>query len=133
MIIAFKYSCLAPLYAGTDNGRFCAGILKATSPNDTKQNSTYDWLGDNAHDFHDVNKDNRPDKNDDNLDFIYDRVITGETNEPEVAADEENDAVSEELHLNESKEDDFEIFNLRIIHRKNRSVSHWFHLVLMNV
>lgn len=105
-----------------DHFRLEQGILKATSPNDTKQNSTYDWLGDKAHDFHDVKKDNRPNNNDDSLDFIYDRVITGETNEPEVAANEENDAVSEELHLNESKEDDFEIFNLRIIHRKNRLI-----------
>lgn len=90
-----------------------------------KQNSTYDWVGntDNTHDFHAVEKNinNRPNNNDD-FDFMYDGIMAGELHEPEVAVNEENDTVADELHLCETKEDDFEIFNLRIIHRKNRFV-----------
>ncbi|XP_057788874.1 uncharacterized protein LOC131005803 isoform X2 [Salvia miltiorrhiza] len=80
-----------------------------------KQNSAYDWVGgfDNGHE-----KSNRPSNNDD-FDFMYDGVITGELDEPQAGVNEEND--DDELHLYEANEDDFEIFNLRIIHRKNRT------------
>lgn len=114
-----------------DHFRLEQGILKATNANDnqimtieermtasdpnfsTKQNSAYDWVG-----IFDK-KDNRPNNNDD-FDKTYDGV-TGEIHEPEVMENEENDRVSNELHLYESKDDNFEIFNLRIIHRKNRT------------
>lgn len=74
----------------------------------------YDWVGgfDNTNDFHSAEKDNQVTENDD-YGFIYDEVIGG---------DEESDALSDELLMYEVKEDDYEIFNLRIIHRKNRSV-----------
>ncbi|KAH6777796.1 Protein kinase superfamily protein [Perilla frutescens var. frutescens] len=115
-----------------DHFRLEQGILKATNANDnqimtteermtasdpnffTKQKCTNDWVGDFD------KKDDCPNNNDD-FDLIYDRVITGEIHEPEAAVNEENDTVSDELHLYETKEDDFEIFNLRIIHRKNRT------------
>ncbi|KAL0341279.1 UNVERIFIED_CONTAM: Serine/threonine-protein kinase ppk15 [Sesamum radiatum] len=55
----------------------------------------------------------------DDYDFIYDEVIASKKREPKVAVNEENGATSDELLLYEAKEDDYEIFNLRIIHRKN--------------
>ncbi|XP_059302118.1 uncharacterized protein LOC132054059 isoform X1 [Lycium ferocissimum] len=49
-----------------------------------------------------------------------DRLEALEGNEPDEAADEEGGATSDELLMFEG-ENDFEIFNLRIIHRKNRT------------
>lgn len=152
------YSCSAPLcaccsgagkvYAGNPV-EYDLGNLKATDANDnqlrtigerltasdtnfsTKGNSTYDWVRGfvNTHDFHTVKKDNQPNNND-NYDFIYDEVIAGEIHEPEVAVNEESGTISDELHMY-TKEDDYEIFNLRIIHRKNRFVSHLSHFVFL--
>ncbi|KAI3470884.1 hypothetical protein Pfo_027547 [Paulownia fortunei] len=143
------YSCSAPLCACCSGaGRVYAGNpieydlgnLKATDVNDnqlrtlgerltasdtnfsTKRNSTYDWVGgfDNSLDFHTVKKDNQQNEHD-NYDFLYDEVIARETHEPEAAVNEESGAISDELLIYETKEDDYEIFNLRIIHRKNRT------------
>lgn len=90
---------------------------KASNPNfSIKQNSTYDWVGNfgNTHDFDAVKKD---------------RTITREVHEPDVAVNEENDTVTDGLHLSETQEDDFVTFDLRIIHRKNRFVCICFHFV----
>lgn len=50
-----------------------------------------------------------------------DRLEALEGNEPDEAADEEGGATSDELLMFEG-ENEFEVFNLRIIHRKNRFV-----------
>lgn len=129
-----EYSCLSPFFACSDNRRVSAGILNETSANDNqlvateermkasypnfsvKQNSTYDWVGNfgNTHDFNAVKKD---------------RLTTKEVLETDVAVNEENDTVADELHLCEMQEDDFVTFDLRIIHRKNRFVCICFHFV----
>ncbi|KAL0452728.1 UNVERIFIED_CONTAM: DYRK-family kinase pom1 [Sesamum latifolium] len=141
-----NYSCSAPLCAccngaGTvyahDLKEHKLGNLKVTdengdgtrtqfAENDTsfanERNSTYDWFGGfgNNLDVGTVKKDSQLNENDD-YDFIYDQVIASKKREPKVAVDEENGATSDELLLYETKEDDYEIFNLRIIHRKNRT------------
>ncbi|XP_041992596.1 dual specificity tyrosine-phosphorylation-regulated kinase 4-like isoform X2 [Salvia splendens] len=120
-----------------DHVRLEQGIREQTDPHDNqlmmnwtnsnfsvKQNSTYDWVDsfDNDHDLnlHTVQKNNQP--NDNDFDFTYDRVITGELHEPQVPVNEENNTVADdELHLCETKDEEFETFNLRIIHRKNRT------------
>lgn len=87
-----------------------------------ERNSTYDWFegfGNNL-DVGTVKKDSQLIEYDE-YDFIYDEVIASKKHEPKVAVNEENGATSDELLLYETKEDDYEIFNLRIIHRKNRT------------
>ncbi|KAK6786460.1 hypothetical protein RDI58_014985 [Solanum bulbocastanum] len=49
-----------------------------------------------------------------------DRLEASEGNEPDEAADDEGGATSDELLMFEG-ENEFEVFNLRIIHRKNRT------------
>ncbi|KAK4436508.1 Serine/threonine-protein kinase ppk15 [Sesamum alatum] len=145
-----NYSCSAPLCAccngaGTvyahDPKEHKLGNLKVTDENGNRtrtlrerfaendasfaneRSSTYDLVGgfgNNLDVSTRVNKDRQLNENDD-FDFIYDEVIASEKREPKVAANEENGATSDELLLYETKEDDYEIFNLRIIHRKNRT------------
>ncbi|KAG6418451.1 hypothetical protein SASPL_120655 [Salvia splendens] len=121
-----------------DHIRLEQGIREQTGPNDNqlmmnwtnsnfsiKQNSTYDWVDsfDNDHDLdlHTVQKNNQTNNNDD-FDFTYGSVITGELHEPQVPVNEENNTVADdELHLYETKDEEFETFDLRIIHRKNRT------------
>ncbi|KAL3521216.1 hypothetical protein ACH5RR_019365 [Cinchona calisaya] len=50
-----------------------------------------------------------------------DDEMGGEICDPDPTADEEVGAHSDELLMYESKEDDYEVFSLRIIHRKNRT------------
>ncbi|XP_057788720.1 uncharacterized protein LOC131005701 isoform X2 [Salvia miltiorrhiza] len=52
--------------------------------------------------------------------FIDDEIIAGESHEAEAVLDEEAGVISDEL-LTYDKEDDYEIFNLRVVHRKNRT------------
>ncbi|KAK6121887.1 hypothetical protein DH2020_044371 [Rehmannia glutinosa] len=86
------------------------------------RDSTCDWVGgfDNTDEFHTIKKDDQQNEND-SYEFIYDDVFAGENHEPEAAANEESGAISDELLIYDTKEDDYEIFNLRIIHRKNRT------------
>ncbi|KAI3964815.1 hypothetical protein MKW92_006624 [Papaver armeniacum] len=50
------------------------------------------------------------------------KEMTGEElHDPEVAGDGENSATPKELSIYEHVEDEYEVFNLRIIHRKNRT------------
>ncbi|KAL2555665.1 Protein kinase superfamily protein [Forsythia ovata] len=92
--------------------------------NFTKRNSTYDWVGgfNNTPDFHTManKKDNHPNEYD-NYEIKHDEVIAGEPHESEAAADEEGAVISDELLIYDNMEDDYEIFDLRIIHRKNRT------------
>lgn len=143
------YSCSAPLcaccngagtvYAG-DPADYSLGNLKVTDVRDhqlvplgekhttsetnfsNQRSSTNDRVGglNSTHDFNNVKKDSQPNEND-NYSFNDDEVIAGEPHEPEAVLDEEGGAISDEL-LVYDKEDDYEIFNLRIIHRKNRLV-----------
>ncbi|KAL8462995.1 hypothetical protein ACS0TY_033846 [Phlomoides rotata] len=82
----------------------------------------YGWVGgfDNTHDFPSVKKGKELNNNDD-YESTNDDVIGGEIPEPEVAMNEENGVISDELRMHETKEDGYEIFDLRIIHRKNRT------------
>ncbi|CAA2957919.1 LAMMER dual specificity kinase [Olea europaea subsp. europaea] len=85
------------------------------SQNDfTKRKSTYDWVGG----FN--TKDNIPNEHD-NFEIKNDEVIAGEPCESEAAADEEGGLISDELLMYDNTEEDYEIFDLRIIHRKNRT------------
>ncbi|KAK6156135.1 hypothetical protein DH2020_010383 [Rehmannia glutinosa] len=65
-------------------------------------------------------KDSKPNENDE-YEFMDDDVISGERYEPKSALDEEGGAISDELLMYDNQKDDYEIFNLRIIHRKNRT------------
>ncbi|PIN06582.1 LAMMER dual specificity kinase [Handroanthus impetiginosus] len=87
-----------------------------------RRDYTYDSVGrfDNTDDFHTVKKDSRPNENE-NYEFIYDQALGGEPHEPKVAVDDDGGTISDELLKYETKEEDYEIFNLRIIHRKNRT------------
>ncbi|XP_011076696.1 dual specificity tyrosine-phosphorylation-regulated kinase 2 isoform X1 [Sesamum indicum] len=60
-------------------------------------------------------------KEDNNVDFMDDEVIADETHDAEASIDEEDGAIPDELMIYGNKGDNYEIFNLRIIHRKNRT------------
>ncbi|KAL0303845.1 UNVERIFIED_CONTAM: hypothetical protein Sradi_6252600 [Sesamum radiatum] len=60
-------------------------------------------------------------KEDNHVNFMDDEVIADETHDAEAVIDEEDGAIPDELMIYDNKEDDYEIFNLRIIHRKNRT------------
>ena len=53
-----------------------------------------------------------------------DGEVAGECYEPEANVDEQEGATADELLMYENQEDEYEVFNLRIIHRKNRCVVH---------
>ncbi|KAH6762770.1 Protein kinase superfamily protein [Perilla frutescens var. hirtella] len=72
-----------------------------------------------THDFNTVKKESQLSEHD-GYGFIDDEVIAGEPHEHEDVPDEEAGAIFDEP-LTYDKEDDYEIFNLRIIHRKNRT------------
>ncbi|KAL6531087.1 hypothetical protein OROHE_014156 [Orobanche hederae] len=76
-----------------------------------KGDYAYDCLGDfdNAHEIFTNMKDEQKNEND----IFY--------SEPEALLNEESGAISNELLTYETNEDDYEIFDLRIIHRKNRT------------
>ncbi|KAL3650271.1 hypothetical protein CASFOL_006674 [Castilleja foliolosa] len=68
-------------------------------------------------DFDEVKKDEGQNGKE-KYEFMYDEVVAGESDR----LNEEDGAMfDDELAIYESREDDFEIFNLRIIHRKNRT------------
>ncbi|KAL0401213.1 UNVERIFIED_CONTAM: DYRK-family kinase pom1 [Sesamum latifolium] len=67
------------------------------------------------HDLSNFKKDSQL-KKDNDVDFMDD-----ETHDAEAVIDEEDGAIPDELMIYDNKEDDYEIFNLRIIHRKNRT------------
>ncbi|KAL0321858.1 UNVERIFIED_CONTAM: DYRK-family kinase pom1 [Sesamum calycinum] len=58
---------------------------------------------------------------DNDVDFMDDEVIADETHDAEAVIDEEDGAIPDERIIYDNKEDNYEIFNLRIIHRKNRT------------
>ena len=53
-----------------------------------------------------------------------DGEVAGECFEQEANADEQEGATADELLMYENQEDEYEVFSLRIIHRKNRCVVH---------
>ncbi|XP_073042314.1 uncharacterized protein [Primulina eburnea] len=87
----------------------------------TERNSN-DFVGGfiNSLDFCSVRKDSQSNGNE-NFEYIEDDVISGESRELQAAVEEEDGAPSDELMMCGDKEDDYEIFDLRIIHRKNRT------------
>lgn len=99
------------------------GETVASNTNFTQRNSTYDSVGgfNNTPDFHILvtTKDNHSNEHD-NYEINNNEVIVGESHESEAAADEDGAVISDELLIYENVEDDYEIFDLRIIHRKNR-------------
>ncbi|CAA2975289.1 LAMMER dual specificity kinase [Olea europaea subsp. europaea] len=100
------------------------GETVASNTNFTQRNSTYDSVGgfNNTPDFHILvtTKDNHSNEHD-NYEINNNEVIVGESHESEAAADEDGAVISDELLIYENVEDDYEIFDLRIIHRKNRT------------
>ncbi|KAG8380816.1 hypothetical protein BUALT_Bualt06G0055800 [Buddleja alternifolia] len=74
----------------------------------------------NTDDFNILKKDSEPSGND-KYDFIGNGVIAGESHKTEDVTDEEGAASCDELLIYDNKGDDYEVFNLRIIHRKNRT------------
>lgn len=57
---------------------------------------------------------------DDEFEFEDGREMAGELHDPEIANDGENGGTPNELSIYENHEDEYEVFDLRIIHRKNR-------------
>lgn len=90
----------------------------------TKRDCKYGLVGglDDTYEFPSAKKGNEPNDNNE-YEFINDDVMGGEIHEPEVAVNEESGVISDELQMYATKEDEYEIFDLRIIHRKNRFVS----------
>lgn len=110
------YTCLAPLCAccnGVDTGDpdapdYSLENLKITDVYDHESNFSNESSSKmDGIDY--IKKDSQPCENDD-YSLVDDEAISGEPFEPEIE------------HLVHDKEDDYEIFNLRIIHRKNRFV-----------
>lgn len=75
-----------------------------------------------VYDFNKVEKESQLNEHDD-YSLIDDNRIMGETQETEAVPDEEAGSINDEL-LSYEKQEDYEIFNLTIIHRKNRLVKH---------
>ncbi|CAK9135792.1 unnamed protein product [Ilex paraguariensis] len=89
----------------------------------TKRDSIYDVFGDfksNA-DFHSrvANKDLLSNEYDNN-DYADAQEVVGEPHAPDAVSGDEGGVASDELQMY-SNEDEYEVFNLRIIHRKNRT------------
>ncbi|GER54670.1 kinase family protein [Striga asiatica] len=122
------YACSATLCACCDKGtqvytdraeyNFMDLKTEDVNENCVSANGSHDWIGGNFDDMDEFCEDKKSDEKNENEnhEMVYDEVIAGESNEPQVVLNEE-DGVS----MCDSKEDDFEIFNLRIIHRKNRT------------
>lgn len=99
------YSCSAPLCACcNDPADYCLENLQVTDITDRQYIE-----------FNDFEKNSQSNENE-NSDFNDDKMVAGEPR----ALDEEGGAISDELLIFDTKEDEYEIFNLRIIHRKNR-------------
>ncbi|OVA02699.1 Protein kinase domain [Macleaya cordata] len=58
---------------------------------------------------------------DDGYELEDGREMAGEPHDPEIAGDGENCSTPNELPMYENREDEYEVFDLRIIHRKNRT------------
>nr|GLL28008.1 MAP kinase kinase kinase mkh1 [Ipomoea trifida] len=90
-----------------------------------KKNSPHDWAGDLESTPHlrspVIDKDCYPFIDVDDFEYKDDKPKAGEPYEPDAAPDEEGGTASDELLMLNASEDDFEVFNLRIIHRKNRT------------
>ncbi|KAL3834838.1 hypothetical protein ACJIZ3_009574 [Penstemon smallii] len=101
------YSCSAPLCA------CCSGTVESEIKLLNQRNSIYDQVGvlENSDEFNIFKQENRQ---------IDDETSFGGHHEPESAVDEEGGAISDELAIY-NNEDEYEIFDLRIIHRKNRT------------
>ncbi|CAA0819365.1 Protein kinase superfamily protein [Striga hermonthica] len=122
------YTCSATLCACCDKGtqvytdraQYNLVGMKTEDVNENcvSPNGLHDWVGGKFDDMDEFCADKKSDEKNENEnhEFVYDEVIAGESNEPQVVLNEE-DGVS----MCDSKEDDFDIFSLRIIHRKNRT------------
>ncbi|KAK8277710.1 hypothetical protein V6Z12_D10G290300 [Gossypium hirsutum] len=88
----------------------------------TAKRGSNDWIEGFIGDSDLVNKISEKSLSPDTIDT--NEVEDGELNEPQVATNEEGDATDELLMY--SNEDEYEEFNLRIVHRKNRSVLYFF-------
>lgn len=115
------------LKASEANGNLCEPIGEASTAVDAKysikDNSMFDWFGDLKinddfgtqiikDDYHLTENGNQEPRGD---------AEAAEPCDPDVAVDEENCTISDELMMYTSREDDYEVFNLKIIHRKNRT------------
>uniref|UniRef100_A0A5B6YTI5 Putative dual specificity protein kinase CLK1 isoform X1 n=2 Tax=Davidia involucrata TaxID=16924 RepID=A0A5B6YTI5_DAVIN len=89
-----------------------------------KRSSTYDCAGEfkSTTDLHiQVTEKGLQLNENDGCEVENGREAGGDTHEPEVAADEEEGVTGNEILMYDPNEDEYEVFNLRIIHRKNRT------------
>ncbi|GMP69421.1 hypothetical protein CsSME_00028691 [Camellia sinensis var. sinensis] len=88
---------------------FQEGILEKEKDQDPKD-----------HTFIDL-KDFLPNRNDE-YEGRNDTKVVGEPHEPDGAADEEESVTADQLLMHDTNAEEYEVFNLRIVHRKNRLV-----------
>ncbi|GMP69420.1 hypothetical protein CsSME_00028691 [Camellia sinensis var. sinensis] len=87
---------------------FQEGILEKEKDQDPKD-----------HTFIDL-KDFLPNRNDE-YEGRNDTKVVGEPHEPDGAADEEESVTADQLLMHDTNAEEYEVFNLRIVHRKNRT------------
>ncbi|KAL6503757.1 hypothetical protein OROGR_025680 [Orobanche gracilis] len=109
--IEYDLGNLKTMYVNEKHARTTLRERMTKSETNLSGDDGYDCLGDfdNAHEIFTNMKDEQKNEND----IFY--------NEPEALVNEESGAISNELLTYETNEDDYEIFDLRIIHRKNRT------------
>lgn len=121
--------CGFPTFKATEeNGNLCEPNGEASIALDAKysiqDNSIYDWFGDLKinddfgtqiikNDYLITESDNQEPKG---------NAEVAEPCDPDLAVEEESCTISDELLMYTSREDEYEVFNLKIIHRKNRFV-----------
>uniref|UniRef100_A0A5B6YTN0 Putative dual specificity protein kinase CLK1 isoform X1 n=1 Tax=Davidia involucrata TaxID=16924 RepID=A0A5B6YTN0_DAVIN len=89
-----------------------------------KRSSSYEWAGElkSTADLHIQVTEKGLQLNENDGCEVEDGSEVGEDpHEPEAAADEEEGVTGNEILMHETNEDEYEVFNLRIIHRKNRT------------
>ncbi|KAK6135837.1 hypothetical protein DH2020_030445 [Rehmannia glutinosa] len=106
-------------YKGDPTTDECDDRLGSLGEKNSSGETNFSHYRSSTNDLINFKKDSKPNENDE-YEFIDDDIISGERYEPESALDEEGGAISDELLMYDIQKDDYEIFNLRIIHRKNR-------------
>ncbi|KAL7214771.1 hypothetical protein ACSBR1_027038 [Camellia fascicularis] len=89
-------------------GNFDEGILEKEKDQDPKDHAFIDL------------KDFLPNRNDE-YEGRNDTKVVGESHEPDGAADEEESVTADQLLMHDTNAEEYEVFNLRIVHRKNRT------------
>lgn len=115
-----EYGSEAVIYTNGDRLSSPVSMVLTTSDSNlfSKNKCTYD----RRRGYDDLSIEKGIEKNKtDNYGSICDEAIVRESHETEVAGNEECGAITDELSIYETNEDDYEIFQLKIVHRKNRT------------